>query len=442
MWTWFRTPARLVPTAFLLVILLGTALLRLPISQAGSGETSVLQALFTATSAVAVTGLVVVDTAKHWSLLGEAVIFALFQIGGVGIMTSSTLLVLMVSRKLSLTQQIMVTTESRGIVMGDVKAVLTLAIGVMLTVELLVASVMVPHFLGRGLGLPAALWQAMFNAGAAFTNAGFSIYPGGMASFIHDPWLLIAIMVAVLIGGLGLPVYYDLRHLHGSQHKLSLHSKLTLITTGALFALSFVLTAGFEWSNPQTLGLLPLQERLVNAAYHGFMARSCGMNTLDMTAMTEESLLLTYGMMLIGGGSASTAGGIKVSTLAILVLAVWHEVRGNQDLTAFGRKVSAIVQREALSVLVLAVGMLFAGIMALRILSDLPLRQVVFEAISAFANVGLSMNATALFPPAAQVVLICLMFIGRVGTITVAVALALRYRRASYHYPEERPIVG
>ena len=147
-------------------------------------------------------------------------------------------------------------------------------------------------------------------------------------------------------------------------------------------------------------------------------------------------------MMLIGGGSASTAGGIKVSTLAILVLAVWHEVRGNQDLTAFGRKVSAIVQREALSVLVLAVGMLFAGIMALRILSDLPLRQVVFEAISAFANVGLSMNATALFPPAAQVVLICLMFIGRVGTITVAVALALRYRRASYHYPEERPIVG
>lgn len=442
MWTWFRTPARLVPTAFLLVILLGTALLRLPISQAGSGETSVLQALFTATSAVAVTGLVVVDTAKHWSLFGEAVIFALFQIGGVGIMTSSTLLVLMVSRKLSLTQQIMVTTESRGIVMGDVKAVLTLAIGVMLTVELLVASVMVPHFLGRGLGLPAALWQAMFNASAAFTNAGFSIYPGGMASFIHDPWLLIAIMVAVLIGGLGLPVYYDLRHLRSAQHKLSLHSKLTLITTGALFALSFVLTAGFEWSNPQTLGLLPLQERLVNAAYHGFMARSCGMNTLDMTAMTEESLLLTYGMMLIGGGSASTAGGIKVSTLAILVLAVWHEVRGNQDLTAFGRKVSAIVQREALSVLVLAVGMLFAGIMALRILSDLPLRQVVFEAISAFANVGLSMNATALFPPAAQVVLICLMFIGRVGTITVAVALALRYRRASYHYPEERPIVG
>jgi trk system potassium uptake protein len=442
MWTWFRTPARLVPTAFLLVILLGTLILRLPISQAGSGETSFLQALFTATSAVAVTGLVVVDTATHWSAFGEAVIFALFQIGGVGIMTSSTLLVLMVSRKLSLTQQIMVTTESRGIVMGDVKAVLTLAIGVMLTVEFLVASVMLPHFLGRGLGLPAAVWQAVFNASAAFTNAGFSIYPGGMAAFIHDPWLLIAIMVAVLIGGLGLPVYYDLRHLRSAQHKLSLHSKLTLITTGALFALSFVLTAGFEWSNPHSLGLLPLPEKLVNAAYHGFMARSCGMNTLDMTAMTEESLLLSYGMMLIGGGSASTAGGIKVSTLAILILAVWHEVRGNQDLTAFSRKVSAIVQREALSVLVLAVGMLFAGIMALRILSDLPLRQVVFEAISAFANVGLSMNATALFPPAAQVVLICLMFIGRVGTITVAVALALRYRRASYHYPEERPIVG
>lgn len=439
---WLRTPARLIPATFLLVILLGTLLLRLPIAQSGSGETSVLQALFTATSAVAVTGLVVVDTATHWSLFGEVVIFALFQIGGVGIMASSTLLVLMVSRKLSLSQQIIVTTESRGIVMGDVRAVLRLAIGVMLAVEALVAGVMLPHFLARGLDLPAALWQAVFNASAAFTNAGFSIYPGGMASFIQDGWLLTAIMVAVFIGGLGLPVYYDLRHLHKPQHRLSLHSKLTLITTATLFALSFMLTAGFEWNNPGTLGLLPLPDRLVNAAYHGFMTRSCGMNTLDMTAMTEESLLLSYGMMLIGGGSASTAGGIKVSTLAILILAVWHEVRGNQDLTAFGRKISSIVQREALSVLVLAVGVLFAGIMALRMLSDLPLRQVVFEAISAFANVGLSMNATALFPPTAQVVLIALMFIGRVGTITVAVALALRYRRASYHYPEERPIVG
>jgi trk system potassium uptake protein len=320
--------------------------------------------------------------------------------------------------------------------------VLVLAITVMIAVETMVATVMLPHFLDRGLDVPAAVWQSVFNASAAFTNAGFSIYPGGIAPFIRDPAFLTAIMFAVFIGGLGLPVYYDIRQAPRPDSKLSLHSKLTLVTTIALFAVSFLATLAFEWGNPKTLGALPMADRLVNAAYQGFMARSCGMNTLDMTHMTEESLLMNYGLMMIGGGSASTAGGIKVSTFAILLLAVWHEVRGSRDLTAYGRRISGVVQREALSVLVLAFGVLFIGVMALRLLSDLPLRQVVFEAISAFANVGLSMNATPLFPPAAQVVLIALMFIGRVGTITVAVALALRYRRAIYTYPEERPIVG
>lgn len=442
MWNWLKTPARLIPLAFLSVILIGALVLRLPVSQAPSVDTTLLQALFTATSAVAVTGLVVVDTATHWSAFGEAVIFTLFQIGGVGIMTTSTLLVLMLSRRLSLSHQIIVTTESRGIVFGDVKAVVRLAITVMLVVETMVASVMLPHFIGLGLGFGDALWKSVFNAAAAFTNAGFSIYPGGMAPFIRAPMMLVAIMFAVLIGGLGLPVYYDLAQAPRADRKLSLHSKLTLTTTLALYGLTFVVTALFEWNNPNSLGALPVADRLVNAAYHGFMARSCGMNTLNMAGLTEESLLLTYGLMMIGGGSASTAGGIKVTTLAILLLAVWHEVRGNKDLTAFGRKVSSQVQREALSVLVLAFGVLFIGVMALRLLSDLPLRNVVFEAISAFANVGLSMGVTAQFPPAAQVVLICLMFVGRVGTITVAVALALRYRRATYRYPEERPIVG
>ena len=439
---WLSTPARLVPLAFLLVIAIGTTLLMLPIAQAEPGQTPFLTALFIATSAVAVTGLSVVDTAQHWSSFGHVTIFMLFQIGGVGIMTFSTLLVILLSRKLSLSHQIIVTTESRGIVLGDVRAVLKLALAVMIGVELLVAMVMLPHFMSRGLALPQAAWQALFNAAAAFTNAGFSTYPGGMASFISDPLILTSIMFAVLIGGLGLPVYYDLQQAPRADKRLSLHSKLTLVTTLALYLLTFVLTASFEWTNERTLGALSVTDRLVNAAYHGFMARSCGMNTLDMVAIREETLLTTFGLMMIGGGSASTAGGIKVSTLAILLLAVWHEVRGNTDLTAFGRRVSPVVQREALTVLVLAFAVLFVGVMALRLLTDLPLRQVVFEAISAFANVGLSMNATPLMPPAAQVVLIALMFLGRVGTITIGVALALRHRRANFRYPEERPIVG
>jgi trk system potassium uptake protein TrkH len=301
---------------------------------------------------------------------------------------------------------------------------------------------MLPHFLSYGLPLGDALWNALFHAGAAFTNAGFSTLPGGAAAFASSPLLLMAVMAAVLVGGLGIPVYYDLSQAQRADRRLSLHSKLTLVTTLGLFLISFVTTLLFEWSNAGTLGAMPTMDRIFNAAYHGFMARSCGMNTFDMAKISEETMLITYGMMLIGGGSASTAGGLKVTTFAILLLAVWHEVRGNADLTAFGRRVSPTVQREALTVLMIGSGVLALGIMALRLLSDLPLRQVVFEAISAFANVGLSMNATPHFPPAAQIVLIFLMFVGRVGTITLATGLALRARRIDFRYPEERPIVG
>lgn len=439
---WLNKPARLVPFAFMLTIIMGTALLMLPVARAEIGHAPFMTAFFVATSSVAVTGLTVVDSASYWSGFGQAVMFCLFQIGGVGIMSSATLLVVMVSRKLSLTRQIVVTAESRGIQFGDVKVVLKLAVLVMLSVEFLVAAVMLPHFQARGLPLAASLWQAVFHSGAAFTNAGFSIFPGGASDFASDPAMLIAIMIAVLVGGLGLPVYHDLKCAATDGRKLSLHTKLTLVTTLSLYLLSMVLVLMFEWTNPATLAGLGPVDRLANAAYHGFMARSSGMNVIDMTDMTEETLLITYGLMMIGGGSASTAGGLKVTTVAILLLAVWHQARGDVDITAFGRRVSATVLREALSVLVLAFGVLGVGVMALRMLSDLPLRQVVFEAISAFANVGLSMNSTPNLPPAAQLVVIVLMFLGRVGTITVAVALALRSRQSNFRYPEERPIVG
>ncbi|EKD60853.1 MAG: putative H(+)-transporting two-sector ATPase [uncultured bacterium] len=442
MGSWLKNPAQLVPLAFLLVILLGTAVLMLPMARSGPGHAPLLTALFTATSAVAVTGLAVVDTAVYWTGFGQAVIYLLFQLGGVGIMTSATLLVLLVSRRLSLSRQIVVTTESRGIVFGDVRAVLRLALMVMAVVQGFVMLAMLPHFLRLGLPPTEALWHATFHAGAAFTNAGFSTLPGGVAAFASSPVFLMAVMAAVLVGALGIPVFYDLSQAPRPDRRLSLHSKLTLVTTLGLYLISFVTTLLFEWSNTDTIGAMPVLDRVLNAAYHGFMSRSCGMNTFDMAAISEETLLITYGMMLVGGGSASTAGGLKVTTFAILLLAVWHEVRGNADLSAFGRRISPTVLRESLTVLVLALGLLALGIMTLRLVSDLPLRQVVFEAISAFANVGLSMNATPLFPPAGQTVLIVLMFVGRVGTITLATGLALRSRRADFRYPEERPIVG
>lgn len=438
----WNNPGRLVPLAFLAVIALGTVLLMLPVARAGAGAAPFVVALFTATSAASVTGLAVVDTASYWSGFGQAVIFGVLQVGGFGIMSAATLLALLLSRRLSLSRQLVVQAEAKGIALGDVKEVLRLVLGVMLVVQAVVAAVLTAHFLARGEPLGSALWHAVFHAAAAFTNAGFTTYPGGITTFAGDPTMLFALMAAVVIGGLGLPVLHDLRHARLQVAHWSLHTKLTLFGTAVLLVAGAVGTLVFEWSNPGTLGPMAPADRVMNALFHSVMTRSGGMNTFDTGAIGSESLLMTYALMLIGGGSAGTAGGIKISTFLILGLAVWSELRGQRDVVAFGRRVSAEVQREALTVVLLAVMIVFLSVFALQELSDLPLRRLVFEVISAFGNVGLSMGVTDKLPDGGLYILCVLMFIGRIGTITLATALALRGRSAEYRYPEERPIVG
>lgn len=439
--TWLRNPARLVPLAFLVVILAGTGLLMLPLARAGDGAGApFLTALFVATSAVGVTGLSPVDTASYWGGFGQAVIFALFQIGGFGIMSAATLLGMVVSRRLGLSRQMLVQAETRGIAPGDVRSVLAFVLSVALLVETIAALVLWGRFAALGEPPLTALWHAVFHAGAAFTNAGFSTYAGGLTQFRGDALALLPVMAAVVIGGLGLPVLHDLRHLR--KRRPSLHSRMTLVGTGLLLAGGALGTLAFEWANPATLGPLSMAEKLLNALFHAVNTRSGGMNTLDIGAFSEETMLMTYALMLVGAGSAGTGGGIKVTTLMILVLAVWSEMRGDPDTQAFGRRISAAVIREALTVTTLAVAVLMLATMVLRTLTDLPLNPLIFEAISAFANVGLSMGITADLPPQGQAVIILLMYLGRVGIVTVATALALRPRRAEYRYPEERPIVG
>lgn len=438
---WLRHPARLVPLAFLAMILVGTALLMLPLARAGEGPGApFLTALFVATSAVGVTGLSPVDTASYWGGFGQAVIFALFQIGGFGIMSAATLLGMIVSRRLGLSRQMMLRAEVRGIAPGDVRSVLTFVLSVALLVEAVTALILWGRFTALGEAPVGALWHAVFHAGAAFTNAGFSTYPGGMTPLGGDALALVPIMAAVVIGGLGLPVLHDLRHLR--IRRPSLHSRMTLIGSGLLLLGGLLGTLAFEWSNPATLGPLSPGDKVLNALFHAVNTRSCGLNTLDNGAFSEETMLMTYALMLVGAGSAGTGGGIKVTTLMILVLAVWSEMRGDPDTQAFGRRISASVIREALTVTALAVAVLMVATMVLRTLTNLPLNPLIFEAISAFANVGLSMGITGELPPQGQVVIILLMYLGRVGIVTVATALALRPRRAEYRYPEERPIVG
>ena len=432
-------PARLVPLGFLGAILLGTALLMLPTAEATGAGAPFLVALFTATSAVCVTGLIVVDTPTYWSGFGQVVILILFQIGGFGIMTGATLLTLVVTRRLGIGGRIAAQAETKSVGVGDVASVLRLIFVVTVVVQVSVALILQAR-LSLVYGVPPgeAAWHAIFQSVSAFNNAGFSTYSDSLMQFARDPMVLLPLMGAVVIGGVGFPVLYELYRRRAAG--LSLHSRITMIGTIVLLVVGVAGTAAYEWNN--TLAGFDWPDRLLNAASHSVMSRTAGFNSIDIGAMNTETLLLTYALMFIGGGSAGTAGGIKVTTFVLLGFVVWAEIRGSRDTNAFRRRISQATQRQALSVVLLATASVAIGALILTSVTDFPLEDVLFETISAFATVGLSTGITAGLPPVGQAVIIILMFVGRVGTITFATALALNERVQPYRYPEERPIVG
>jgi trk system potassium uptake protein TrkH len=260
---------------------------------------------------------------------------------------------------------------------------------------------------------------------------------------VSDGWMSLTVALTVIAGGLGFPVWLELVARLRERGRWTLHTKLTLVTTGALLAFGTIAILGFEWSNDRTIGQLsPAGKLLASFFQGGAMPRTAGFNSVDVGQMDEASLLIQNMLMFVGAGSASTGGGIKVTTFALLALMALAEARGDSDVTAFGRRVPEAAHRQALLVAFVALNAVVIGTLMLIAVSDFSLTQTLFEAISAFSTVGLSTGITADFSDAGKLVLIALMFIGRTGPYTVAVAVALRERRKRYRYPEERPIVG
>lgn len=436
-------PNRTVALGFLLAILLGTLLLMHPLATASGQTTTWLTAWFTAVSAVCVTGLVVVDTGTHWSLFGQAVVMLLFQLGGFGLMTAATLLGLMVNRSLRLKTRMIVQVETHAVGLGDVSSVAKVVLVVTLIGEAIVAFVLAARlYFSESYPIFKALWYGVFHSVSAFNNAGFALYADSLIGYSSDAWILLPIMMAIVVGGIGFPVLHDLNtHWRDPRH-WSLHTKLTLIGTLFLLVLGWLCLLFFEWSNPQTLGAMSISDKVLNAAFASVSARTAGFNAIDIAALERESLALHYFLMFIGGGSAGTAGGVKVGTFMILALLVIAESRGLKDSAAFGRRISTSTQRQAITVLVISSSMIGLGTLILLRSTSFPTDQVIFEVISAFATVGLSTGITADLPPVAQMTLIALMYVGRVGTITLAASLAIGHIKANYRYPEEHPIVG
>jgi potassium uptake TrkH family protein len=439
-----RHPARIVPLAFLAAIIAGTGLLMLPVSRAGSGAAPPLTALFTATSATCVTGLVVVDTPTYWSEFGKVVILALIQVGGFGIMALATLLGLLVSRRLGLRNRLVAQAETRTLALGDVRAVLgRIAVTALACEAVVAAAVAFRLWQGYGYSPGRAAWEGVFHAVSAFNNAGFALYPDNLIRFVTDGWICVPIALAVIVGGLGFPVLFELARELRSPASWSTHTRMTVAGSALLLVAGFVAVLAFEWNNPRTFGPLGVPAKLLGAFFQAVIPRTAGFQTIDYAVADPETVSVTTALMFIGGGSAGTAGGVKVTTFLLLAYVIWAEVKGEADVVVGRRRVTVGAQRQALAVALLGVAVVAGGTLLLMALTDgLRLDQLLFEATSAFATVGLSMNITPGLPGAAQLVLVMLMFVGRVGTVTVASALALTDRRRLYRYPEERPIVG
>ncbi|MDT0165378.1 potassium transporter TrkG [Actinotalea sp. AC32] len=437
-----RSPARLAISVFAAIVAGVTGLLMLPIATAGKATTSFADALFTATSAVCVTGLTVVDTGTNWSGFGQAVILVGIKVGGLGVMTLASILGMAVSRRIGLTQRLLTVAETKTESLGEVGSLVRVVIITSLSLEAAIALMLFPRFLTLGEEAGTALWHAVFYAVSAFNNAGFVPTPEGLGPYIGDWWMNLPLILGVFVGSLGFPVILNVARRRTRVGKWSLHTKLTLSVSLLLVAVGALLIGSAEWNNEKTFGGLDVPTKLLATLFAAVMPRSGGFSTVDVGDMTEATWLMTDALMFVGGGSASTAGGIRVTTLAVLLLAILAEARGDHDVEAFGRRIPRDTLRLAITVTFIgATAVLLASLLLLEITGE-KLDRVLFDVISAFATVGLSTGLTAELPDTGKYVMTALMFIGRTGTMTVAAALALRDRRRVIRYPEERPIIG
>jgi potassium uptake TrkH family protein len=438
-------PAQSVALAFLAFIAGGTLLLMLPISTSAPGPAAVGDAFFTATSAVTVTGLSVVDTASYWSGFGEAVILVLCQLGGLGVMTFTAILVLIIGGRLGLRRRQAAQAEQGLIAPGEVRSILIGVVILTAIIESLVALVLFLRFLSLGEGFGRALWYGVFHSVTAFNNAGFALFQDNFMSFSDDWVILGALSVAIIAGGLGLPVWSEIirrRRTRDRVHRFSLHTRLTLIGTAVLLVFGIGLVLLFEWGNPGTLGPMGVGDKILNGGFQGISPRTAGFNSVDYAQMKPESLMVTDFLMLIGAGSVSTSGGIKVTTMLVLAIATIASLRGDREVQLLGRRLPGAAIRVALAVTVVFTSLIALGTLLMVSLTEFGLEQSLFEITSAISTTGLSTGITSSLPIAGDAILIVLMILGRLGPQVLGASLVLRERSASYHYPEERPIVG
>ena len=449
------SPARFAVLVFVILILLFTALFSLPAAAADGQRTPLADALFTAVSTICVTGLSTVNMYSHWSPLGHVITYLGVNVGALGVLTLASILGLVISKRLGLRAKLIAAgdsnplrahggpvNEGQTIRLGEVGQLLRTVALSTLVIEAGLTVLIYPSLVIGGIDPLVALWEAPYYAAMAFTNTGFIPNADGLTPFAQDYFLLTVLMIGVFLGSIGFPVIFTLWR-HWWRFRLwSLHAKLTIITTVVLFFAGAGVILPLEYDNPLTFGSMDAWDTTFQAFFLSAMTRSGGFSVVDIGDLNGATLIVGSMLMFVGGGSASTAGGIKVTTLAVLALAVFSEAKGRPSVQAFGRRIPSDVQRVALSVVAWGATIVAISTVTISRITDAPIEYVLFDVISGFATVGLSTGLTAELPDPAVYVLALTMFMGRIGTVTLAAAVAASSRSQLYALPVERPIVG
>ncbi|QTL98307.1 Trk family potassium uptake protein [Iocasia frigidifontis] len=434
------TPAQLLVLGYLAVIITGTILLMIPAATTQSGGLDIISALFTATSATCVTGLIVVNTSTAFTVFGQLVIMILIQIGGLGLMTMSTMVAFIIGKKISLKERLLIQEDLNQFKISGLVALVRYVLIVTFVIEGIGALILFLRLL-KDYSFWKAIYYAIFHAISAFNNAGFDLFGNSLEGFTGDIFINLAVIFLIILGGLGFAVLAELYNKRDIK-KTSLQTKIVITISLILIIVGFISFLALEYNNELTMGNLSFGEKTLSALFLSVTPRTAGFNTIPTGSLKSSTLFLVIVLMFIGASPGSTGGGIKTTTFGVLLITVWSMITGKRDIEIFKRQLENEIIFKALSITILSLMLVVLVTMILTVSEGMDFLPVFFETVSAFGTVGLSTGITSALSSFGRLMITITMFAGRVGPLTLALAFAERKRSGVYHYPKEKIMVG
>lgn len=443
-------PTQIMVLGFAIIIFIGGILLNLPIASQNGKSVGFVDALFTATSAVSVTGLIAVDTGTHWTTFGHLVIIMLIQVGGLGFMTVATLFAFIAKKRINLKERLLIQESLNQFDLSGLVKLTRHVLLVTFVIEGAGALILSTEFVPQ-LGFGKGLWYSVFHSISAFCNAGFDLMGtisgpySSLTLYVNNFTVSITISLLILFGGLGFPVILDFMKVQRFK-KLGIHSKIVIVTTAIVTLVSVLFILMVEYNNPNTIGNLSFGDKLIASLFQSVTARTAGFNTIDLTLMSQSGIFIIIMLMFIGASPASTGGGIKTTTIATVALYVKSSILNKEDVEVYGRRLDSSIIKKSMGIFFIAITMISFGTLIISILEpNFSLLESWFEVMSALTTAGLSIGGSPNLSLASKIIILLYMFVGRVGSLTIFVALTSKSAKAKnihVRYPEGKILVG